>query len=196
MKKILIVIICILITNVSYAASEKVYLKCKKIVTENKSTGLLKDMTPEGNFAQIVLTEIIIAKKSSKITIYEPFPDFDSYKESFNIKITDPVIPKRKALVFENTYTGANKFSGKEGGEKIDTLDVYKFTKDNDTWILNSQNLMQSEGGIDINYFSEGECLVIDKKYYKNILKNGSTQTDYIIFNYTYYYDAVRKCLI
>ena len=179
MKKILIVIICILITNVSYATSEKVYLKCKKIVTENKSTGLLKEMTREGNFAQIVLTEIIIAKKSSKITIYEPFPDFDSYKESFNIKITDPVIPKRKALVFENTYTGANKFSGKEGGEKIDALEIYKFTKDNDDWILNSQNLMQTEGGIDINYFSEGECLVIDKKYYKNILKNGSTQTDY-----------------
>jgi hypothetical protein len=74
---------------------------------------------------------------------------------------------------------GANKFSGKEGGEKIDALDTYKFTKDNDSWILNSQNLMQSEGGIDINYFSEGECLVIDKKYYKNTLKNGPTQTDY-----------------
>ena len=179
MKKILVVIICILITNVSYAASEKVYLKCKKIVTENKSTGLLKDMTREGNFAQIVLTEIIIAKKSSKITIYEPFPDFDSYKESFNIKITDPAIPKRKALVFENTYTSADKFSGKEGGEKIDILNTYKFTKDNDSWILNSHNLMKTDGGIDINYLSEGECLVIDKKYYKNILKNGPTQTDY-----------------
>ena len=179
MKKILIVIICILITNVSYAASEKVYLKCKKIVTENKSTGLLKDMTREGNFAQIVLTEIIIAKKSSKITIYEPFPDFDSYKESFNIKITDPAIPKRKALVFENTYTSADKVSGKDGGVKIDILNTYKFTKDNDSWILNSQNLMQTEDGVDINYLSEGECLVIDKKYYKNILKNGPTQTDY-----------------
>ncbi len=179
MKKILVVIICILITNVSYAASEKVYLKCKKIVTENKTKGYLKDMTAEGNFAQIVLTEIIIAKKSSKITIYEPFPDFDSYKESFNIKITDAAIPKQKALVFENTYTSADKFSGKEGGEKIDILNTYKFTKDNDSWILNSQNLMQAEGGIDINYFSEGECLVVDKKYYKNILKNGPTQTDY-----------------
>ena len=178
MKKILVVIICILITNVSYAASEKVYLKCKKIVTENKTTGLLKDMTAEGNFAQIVLTEIIIAKKSSKITIYEPFPDFDSYKDSFNIKITDAAIPKRKALVFENTYTSADKFSGKEGGEKIDILNIYKFTKDNDSWILNGQNLMKT-GDVDINYFFEGECLVVDKKYYKNILKNGPTQTDY-----------------
>ena len=43
MKKILVVIICILITNVSYAASEKVYLKCKKIVTENKTKGYLKE---------------------------------------------------------------------------------------------------------------------------------------------------------
>ena len=178
MKKILVVIICILITNVSYAASEKVYLKCKKIVTENKTKGYLKDMTAEGNFAQIVLTEIIIAKKSSKITIYEPFPDFDSYKESFNIKITDAAIPKRKALVFENTYTSADKFSGKEGGEKIDILNIYKFTKDNDSWILNGQNLMKT-GDVDINYFFEGECLVVDKKYYKNILKNGPTQTDY-----------------
>lgn len=178
MKKILVVIICILITNVSYAASEKVYLKCKKIVTENKTKGYLKDMTAEGNFAQIVLTEIIIAKKSSKITIYEPFPDFDSYKDSFNIKITDAAIPKRKALVFENTYTSADKFSGKEGGEKIDILNIYKFTKDNDSWILNGQNLMKT-GDVDINYFFEGECLVVDKKYYKNILKNGPTQTDY-----------------
>ena len=178
MKKILVVIICILITNVSYAASEKVYLKCKKIVTENKTKGYLKDMTAEGNFAQIVLSEIIIAKKSSKITIYEPFPDFDSYKDSFNIKITDAAIPKRKALVFENTYTSADKFSGKEGGEKIDILNIYKFTKDNDSWILNGQNLMKMDD-VDINYFFEGECLVVDKKYYKNILKNGPTQTDY-----------------
>ena len=180
MKKILVVIICILITNVSYAASEKVYLKCKKIVTENKTTGLLKDMTAEGNFAQIVLSEIIIAKKSSKITIYEPFPDFDSYKDSFNIKITDAAIPKRKALVFENTYTSAEKISTKTTkGDKFNILSTYKFTKNNDSWILNGQNLMQQEGGIDINYFFEGECLVIDKKYYKNILKNGPTQTDY-----------------
>ena len=34
-------------------------------------------------------------------------------------------------------------------------------------------------GDVDINYFFEGECLVVDKKYYKNILKNGPTQTDY-----------------
>ena len=56
-----------------YAASEKVYLKCKKIVTENKTKGYLKDMTVEGNFVQIVLIEIIIAKNLQKLLFMNLF---------------------------------------------------------------------------------------------------------------------------
>jgi len=184
MKKILTLIIFTLITNVSYAASEKVYLKCKKIVSENKSTGIFKDKIKEGTFAQIVLTEIIIAKKSSKITVYEPFPDFDNYKDSFNNKITHPIIPKQKALVNYKTpvnksYSGYVKFSGKEEGKKVDILSMYIFIKDADSWSFLGEDLMKEEDGMDIDYSSEGKCLITDKKYYKNILKNGPTQTDY-----------------
>ena len=184
MKKIFTLIIFTLISNVSYAASEKVYLKCKKIVSENKSTGIFKDKITKGAFAQIVLTEIIIAKKSSKITVYEPFPDFDDYKDSFNNKITHPIIPKQKALVSYKTpsnvnYTGYFKFNGKEEGKKLDVLSMYIFRIDGDNWSFLGEDLMKEEGGMDINYSSEGKCLITDKKYYKNILKNGPTQTDY-----------------
>ena len=69
MKRIIFVIFLCLITNASYAATEKVYLKCKKVVTQNKSTGSLADIFEVGNFGQIVLSEILISSKSSKITV-------------------------------------------------------------------------------------------------------------------------------
>ena len=84
MKKIIIIILFFLIINNSYAASEKIYLKCEKVITKNKSTGLTKDNMNEGTFVQIALSEIIIGSKSTKITVYQPFPDRQDYEASFN----------------------------------------------------------------------------------------------------------------
>ena len=180
MKKFCIVIVLSLITNISYAATEKVYLKCEKIITENKSTTLV-DVFAEGKFVQIVLTEIIIGNKSSKITVYEPFPDLDDYKESFNKKFLDmPAVAKQKAKVTDNSYSVVDKFSGKSPeGNKMNIIMRYTFTKDGDVWSLKNKNLLREEGGVDINYISAGKCVVVDKKYYKNILKKGPSEADY-----------------
>jgi len=83
MKKIIIVIILSLITNISYAATEKVYLKCKYIVTENRSTGSLSDISEVGKLGNIILTEILIGKKNTKISVYRAFPDFDDKELKF-----------------------------------------------------------------------------------------------------------------
>ena len=177
MKKIIIVIILSLITNISYAATEKVYLKCEKIVTINKSTTLV-DRYAEGNFSQIALAEILISKKNTKISVYEPFPGFEKYKESFNIKL-DVVVPKRKAKITDNSYTVEDGFSGTDDGKKLDIINRYIFTKNDNNWLLKGRVLLRAEGGVDISYITEGKCILVNKKYYKNLLKNGPTQEDY-----------------
>ena len=112
MKKIIIIIILSFITNISHAATEKVYLKCKEIVTENRSTGSLSDFTAVGKFGNIVLTEILIGEKNTKISVYRPWPEFDDKEKSFNKKI-EPSITKRKAEVNGNSYTASEKASWK-----------------------------------------------------------------------------------
>jgi len=176
MKKIIIVIMFSLITNISYAASEKVYLKCKYIVTENRSTGSLSDISEVGKFGHIVLTEILIGKKNTKISVYKPFPDFDDKEQSFNKKIGS-IITKTKAEVNGNSYTVSRKNSRKIDGSKIDTIFRYVFTKSNNDWSLKKRELYR-DGDIDINYIAEGKCIVVDKKYYKNIIKKGPTSSD------------------
>ena len=180
MKKIIFVIYLCLITNASYAATEKVYLKCKKIVTQNKSTGNLADIFEVGNFGQIVLSEILISSKSSKITVYEPFPDFESYKDSFNKKIEGPAVTKQKAKIKDNSYSGADTFNQTSNGKKLQIINRYTFTIDNNNWSLKNRHLLLDEAqGININYIAEGKCVLVDKKYYKNFIKKGPSEADY-----------------
>ena len=176
MKKIIIVIMFSLIANVSYAATEKVYLKCKYIVTENRSTGSLADILEVGNFGHIILTEILIGKKNTKIAVYRPFPDFDSIDQSFNKKI-EAAVTKRKAEVNGNSYTALHKASFDIDGGKLDSIDRYVFTKTDNNWSLKMRNLTRTST-IDINFIAEGKCIVVDKKYYKNIIKKGPTSSD------------------
>ena len=166
-----------LIANVSYAATEKVYLKCKYIVTENRSTGSLADIFEVGNFGHIILTEILIGKKNTKIAVYRPFPDFDSIDQSFNKKI-EAAVTKRKAEVNGNSYTALHKMSvNTTDGGKWDTIDRYVFTKLDNEWSVKRRNLFRNDD-IDINYIAEGKCIIVDKKYYKNIIKKGPTSSD------------------
>ena len=176
MKKIIIVIMFSLITNVSYAATEKVYLKCKYIVTENRSTGILADGFAVGNFGHIILTEILIGKKNTKISVHRAFPDFDDKELSFNKKI-DAAVTKRKAEVNGNSYTASKKDSYNLPEGKTDIIGRFTFTKSNNKWSLKMRNLYRS-GDININYIAEGKCIVVDKKYYKNIIKKGPTSSD------------------
>ena len=165
-----------LIANVSYAATEKVYLKCKYIVTENRSTGSLADIFEVGNFGHIILTEILIGKKNTKIAVYRPFPDFDSIDQSFNKKI-EAAVTKRKAEVNGNSYTGSDIYSGTIDGSKFDIIDRYVFTKTDNNWSLKMRNLFRHTT-VDTNYIAEGKCIIVDKKYYKNIIKKGPTSSD------------------
>ena len=181
MKKIILIFFICLISTFSYAASEKVYLKCKKIVTENRSTGKFEDWMAKGKFGQIILTEIIIGNKSSKITISEPFPDFNFREESVGKKVTQ-VVTKRKAQVDGNSYTGEDMLDDKtKDGSTLSAINRYTFNKNGNTWSVKTRNLFRAKGpkdDINMNYTAEGNCEVIDKKNYKNIIKNGPTRDD------------------
>ena len=127
MKKIFLVIFFTLFFSVSHAASEKIYLKCKKFVTENSSEGFFEKEMAEGKFGQIIITEIIINKKTVKMTVYEPFPDFGSRNDSVGKKITAPVVTKRKGMIggplFVFAIAGAIISGGKGTAEdKMNTL--------------------------------------------------------------------------
>ena len=184
MKKIIFIIHLCLITNVSFATSEttSVYLKCKKIVTQNKSTEKFGNLFAVGNFGQIVLTKIRSGKNKSntKMTVYEPFPDFENYKDSFNQKIEDPIIRKQKIKVKNNSYSGVDKFSPKTANGKKSRINRYTFTDDNNNWSLKNNYLFIDEAnGININYVAEGKCVLVKEAYYLNIIKKGPSQSDY-----------------
>ena len=51
------------------------------------------------------------------------------------------------------------------------------FTKTDNNWSLKMRNLTRTST-IDINFIAEGKCIVVDKKYYKNIIKKGPTSSD------------------
>ena len=57
----------------------------------------------------------------------------------------------------------------------IDRLTL--INKDNN-WSAKYRVLTRT-GDIDVNFTSEGKCVLVDKKYYKNIIKNGPTKEDY-----------------
>lgn len=180
MKKILILIILSLITNTSYAASVKTYLKCQYFVTKNKSTGFYEGLTMEGLFATISLAEIISSSKSTKIKVYTPAIGFVAWKDSLNKKIKYPVIPMKKAKVEDNTYIVEETASGTEQGSKLDFIDRFTFINKDNVWSSKYRSLMRSsKDGIDKNFISEGECVLVDKKYIKRIIKNGPTKDDY-----------------
>jgi len=180
MKKIIIIILLSLTSNISYAASEKIYLKCEKTVTKNKTSDITQDYTSEGTFVQISLSEIIIGSKSTKITVYQPFPDLKDYEASFNKKIESPTITKRKASIKDNSYTVEDGFSGKDQGSQVDIIDRYTFINKDNNWSVKYRHLMRDEkSGLDRNYIAEGKCVFVDKKYYKNVIKKGPSQADY-----------------
>ena len=173
MKNIIIILLLSLISNISYAASEKIYLKCEKIITKNKTTGIVKDNMSEGTFVQIALSEIIIGSKSTKITVYQPFPDRQEYESSFNKKIRE-VITKRKATIKDNSYTVKEGFSGKDEGSQLDMIERFTFINKNNNWSIQYRHLIRDEkSGLDNNYIAEGKCVFVDKKYYKNLIKKG-----------------------
>ena len=183
MKKILIVITLSLITNISYAASVKTYLKCQYLVTQNKSTGDLSGLAREGQFVQISLAEIISSSKSTKIKVNMPYPDFLQWKDSLNKKIENPVVPMKKAKVKDNSYTVEETFSGKNQGSQVDIIDRFTFINKDNTWTSKYRSLLRDDKNkIDINYIAEGECVLVDKKYIKRIIKNGPKKDDYDFF--------------
>lgn len=184
MKKIIFILHLCLITNVAFAVSEttSVHLKCKKIVTQNKSTGKFGNLFAVGNFGQIVLTNIRSGKNKSntKITVYEPFPDFENYKDSFNHAIEDPIIRKQKIKVKNNIYSGVDKFSLKTENGKKSKINRYTFIDNNNNWSLKNNYLfIDEDNDININYVAEGKCVLVKNAYYLKIIKKGPSESDY-----------------
>ena len=184
MKKILIVIILSLITNISYAASVKTYLKCQYFVTQNKSTDDFHEgYTTEGQFVQISLAEIISSSKSTKIRVHMSYKNFLEWKDSLNKKIDSPIVPMKKAKVKDNIYTVEETFSGVIEGSKLDVIDRFTFINKDNVWSSKYRSLYRdSVLKLDVNFIAEGECVLVDKKYIKNIIKNGPTKKDYDFF--------------
>ena len=109
-----------------------------------------------------------------------PFPDFDKYKDSFNKKIKDPVIPKQKTNTKDGALTVEEAYSGVEDGSKVKIIDRFTFKNNDNKWSVKYRHLLRDEkAGVDINYIAEGQCVSIEKQLYKNIIKKGPTQKDY-----------------
>ena len=178
MKFFLIIIFSFFVTNISYGATEKLYLKCKPIVTKNKSTGPLKNIVKEGQVVQIILSELILSKKSAKITSYMPALFNTSIEDEYNKKIKFPTIEKQKAKIKDNSYMGEEVFSGKPDGKQTDMIERLTLINKDNNWSAKYRSLTRT-GDIDVNFTSEGKCVLVDKKYYKNIIKNGPTKEDY-----------------
>ena len=101
-----------------------------------------------------------------------------SIEDEYNKKIKFPTIEKQKAKIKDNSYMGEEVFSGKPDGKQTDMIERLTLINKDNNWSAKYRSLTRT-GDIDVNFTSEGKCVLVDKKYYKNIIKNGPTKEDY-----------------
>ena len=191
MKKILSILIFILVTNVAYAASEKIYLKCNEFVTENQVTAesgednyaLNKGMYSKGTFLTISFAELVIKESGTKIMVYRSPFDGEGRVENYNKIIPSLTMEgkhgkKIKAIVKNNTYTYENSGTF----DPFEWNDIYKYIKIDNIWTVEIKKLFKVTNNnvieAHMEWLAEGKCVLLDKKTFKIKIKKGINEED------------------
>ena len=191
MRKLLLIIFLSLISSNSFAAAEKVYLKCKEIVSENQVTqesGLTfynynQDMYSKGTFLTMSFAELNIKESGTKIMVYRPFQDGEARAEGYDQKIPSLTMEgkhgkKIKAIVKNNTYTYKNlgNFA------PFEWIDRYKYIMTDNAWTVEIKKLFKVTNNNVIEshmeWLAKGKCVLLDKKTFKTKIKKGINEQD------------------
>tara|TARA_Y100000590_G_C15670682_1_gene996142 strand:- start:85 stop:645 length:561 start_codon:yes stop_codon:yes gene_type:complete len=184
MKKLVIIfILSFFLFNTAYAAKKTTYLRCPLKLVENRGKTFTSDWWPIG----IELNEFyvkIVESKKTKISVHQ----YHSAKDYWKDQKPNNADGFFKNLVFKKendeldwSYTESNKFKDKNKKEMIQakTALSYTFKKTGDRWNLKVMELEKyiyeksHSDNIDISHKLSSDCLIIDKKLYKDFIKNG-----------------------
>ena len=184
-KFILFFIISFLFFNTAYAAKKTTYLRCPLMMVENKGRSFDESWWKIGDNLNEVYAKVIEAKKT-KISIHSYFTGQDYWKDSKPSNENG----LRKNLVFTKNNdelkwsdSFSDKIKDKELNETVEMKysETYKFKNVNSEWslILLEYNEYTYEkthsSNVHIKHKLSGDCIVIDKKLYKDFIKNGKS---------------------
>lgn len=187
MRKLLLIIFISLISSNSFAAAEKVYLKCLETVSENQipATEPLHGDYEAGTFLRASFAELDIKKTTAKIMVYLHVEDGAYRSEGYNKKLEALTKTgkgsKKKVIVDGNTYTYKLIDSATFSNGSMEGINRYSFTKTNSEWSVKIKKLFKvdfPDQKMHLEWLAEGKCKSIDKKTFKTKIKKGINEQD------------------
>ncbi len=188
MKKLVIIfILSFFLFNNAYAAKKTTYLRCPLKLVENRGKTFDSSWWPIGSELNEFYVKIVESKKT-KISVHQYFTSKDYWEKNGQIIKPDDRDGFLKNLVFKKendelnwSTSWSDKWKDKNKKEMVQakTADSFTFKKTGDRWNLKVMELgkyiyeKSHSSNIDIFHKLAGDCLIIDKKLYKNFIKNG-----------------------
>ena len=183
-KKIFLsVILSFIFINTTYAAKKITYLRCPLMMVENKGKTFTAPYWKIGDEMNEVYAKIIETKKT-KISMYSYYTSqdywIDSKPNNEEGLLKNLVFTKDKNM-FKWSDAFSSKFKDQNTKEMVENSysRSYKFKNDNNKWnliFLEYSEFKYEEShsrNIHIKHKLGGDCLTIDKKLYKDFIKNG-----------------------
>ena len=171
MKKLLgIVVLGLLLSTQSFAASESLYLTCPQNITEDNSADHIREFHKSlGKIHQYYYFDIKIKKSKVDIKVYSHAPEPD--KIWSNVKPTIFLSSKHKdqkaGHVEGGSYFIMFEPDGIEG-----VREYFKIYKNSSSWAYKGRRVMKLDS-IDVDFIHRGDCNLHEKKEFNKLQKKG-----------------------
>ena len=176
------IILSFLFFNTAYAAKKTTYLRCPLMMVENKGRTFDASYWKVGDNLNELYAKVVEAKKT-KISMHLYFTGKDYWKDSKPNNIEGSL----KNKVFKkinDELKWSDSFSTKWNDKKLGkveakTSDSYRFKNINNKWSLTllqyNEFFNEKDPSQDMHMSHKlgSDCLQIDKKLYKDFIKNG-----------------------
>ena len=171
MKKILgIVVLGLLLSTKSFAASENLYLTCPQNITEDNSADNIKEFHKFlGEIHQYYYFDIKIKKSKVGIKVYSHAPE--SGKTWSNVKPTIFLNSKNKDAKASHVE-GGSYFIKFEPDEIKGIGEYFQIYKNSSSWAYKGRKVMKL-GSVDVDYIHGGDCNLHEKKKFNKLRKKG-----------------------
>jgi hypothetical protein len=176
------IILSFLFFNTAYAAKKTTYLRCPLMMVENKGTSFASFWKVGDNLNELY-AKVVEAKKT-KISLHFYMTSQDYWKDqkpSDEDGLFKNLVFKKDNDELKWSDSFSDKFKDKTKKEMVETKfsTSFKF-KDTDNqwsliWLEYNEYIYEknSSDNIHIKHKLGGDCIVIDKKLYKDFIKNG-----------------------
>ena len=171
MKKLLgILVLGLLLSTQSFAASESLYLTCPQNITEDNSADHIREFHKSlGKIHQYYYFDIKIKKSKVDIKVYSHAREPD--KIWSNVKPTIFLSSKHKdqkaGHVEGGSYFIMFEPDGIEG-----VREYFKIYKNSSSWAYKGRRVMKLDS-IDVDFIHRGDCNLHEKKEFNKLRKKG-----------------------